>query len=163
MRDRILVFERKVGKAVAFVASTTLVAAVFVALWQVTSRFVLRSPSDWSEVLTRLLLIWCVYLGAAIAFRRGALVSVDLLQSSLKGRFRVWLDLAITMLTISFLLAIGALGAQLAWKTRFQTIAGLEIAISWGYLAIPVGATLGVLAALAHHLDPARRQLETSL
>ena len=163
MRDSLLALERNLSKGVALASRATLVAAALIALWQVIARFVLESPADWSEVSTRLLLIWCVYLGSAMAFRRGAFVTVDLLQASLKGKAHFWLELAITVMTVVFLITIGILGVQLAWLTRFQTIVGLEVPISWGYLAIPVGALFSVLSVIAHHIDPSRQQLETSL
>lgn len=163
MIQLLLAFERKVGWMVSSVARALLVAAVLAGLWQVLTRFVLEAPSDWTEVLTRTLLIWCVYLGTAVAFRRGALVSVDLMRASLRGRARRALETAITGLAFVFLALIGVLGAQLAWLTRFQTLIGLEIAISWAYLAIPVGCTLAALSVLAHHFDPVHLELETSV
>jgi TRAP-type C4-dicarboxylate transport system permease small subunit len=163
MVQTLLAIERGVGGVVAFSARALLTCAALVAIWQVVSRFVLHAPSDWSEVLTRALLIWCVYLGTAMAFRRGALVSVELLRECLDGRALLWLERSITVITVCFLALIAILGAQLAWLARFQTLVGFDIAISWAYLAIPVGCAFAILSVFAHHLDPARRQLETAL
>ena len=61
-------------------------AAAAAAFYQVIARFVLHAPADWSEVLTRALLIWTVLLGVALAFRHGAMISVELLRNLLAAR-----------------------------------------------------------------------------
>lgn len=40
----------------------------------------------------------------------------------------------------------------MTWRVRFQNVPSLDISISWIYLAIPVGATLTVIAVLARWL-----------
>ena len=64
-------------------------AAAAAAFYQVIARFVLHAPADWSEVLTRALLIWTVLLGA-LAFRHGAMISVELLRNMLAARAGLW-------------------------------------------------------------------------
>ena len=44
-------------KGVSLLAQLFLIGAVAAGFWQVIARFVLSSPLDWSEVLTRALLI----------------------------------------------------------------------------------------------------------
>ena len=46
---------------------------------------------------------------------------------------------------------------------RFQTLAGLEVPVSWAYAAIPVGAAISILAVLAHFFDPKREELENAV
>ena len=41
-------------------------------LWQVTSRFVIQRPSQWTDELATLLIIWVAMIGASVAFIRGA-------------------------------------------------------------------------------------------
>jgi TRAP-type C4-dicarboxylate transport system permease small subunit len=50
----------------------------------------------------------------------------------------------------------------MAERVRFQTMAGLEVSIAWGYAAIPIGAALAVVGALAHFLDRRSEELETA-
>ena len=63
-------------KGVSVLAQLFLIGAVAAGFWQVVARFVLSSPLDWSEVLTRALLIWAVLLGVALAFRHGAIAEI---------------------------------------------------------------------------------------
>ncbi len=144
-------------------ACLLLAAAACAGFHQVVSRFVLQQPSTWSEVLVRVLLIWMVYLGTAGAIRTGALVSVDVLYRITRGRARQVLEAVVTLCTLAILGILFWYGWQMAHRVRFQNMAGLEISMSWAYAAIPTGAVFGILAVLAHHLDPQRHELDTAI
>ena len=51
-----------------------------------------QQPAEWSEVLIRFTLIWMVFLGAPVAFRQGAMVSVDVLYRMAGPRCKRVLD-----------------------------------------------------------------------
>lgn len=144
--------ERTLFKIVSVVAQLLLVAAAGAAFYQVIARFVLHSPADWTEVLTRALLIWTVLLGIALAFRHGAMISVELLQSLLKGRKRRLLEHVIAIICVAFLVFLAWIGGQMTYRVRFQNVPSLNIPISWIYLAIPVGASLAAIAVVARWL-----------
>lgn len=141
--------ERRLFQLVAALAQLFLVGAVAAAFYQVLARFILQSPADWSEVLTRALLIWTVLLGLALAFRQGAMIRVELLRNLLQGRRQRALEAVVGLICIGFLGTLAWIGAQMAWRVRFQTMPSLDISIAWIYLAIPVGASLALLAVLA--------------
>ena len=145
------------------VAVAMMALAVLCGLFQVFARFILSTPSDWTEVLTRFALIWMVYMGAAVALRNGAMVSVDLMHRKLPAAWRKKLDVFITIAVLSLLVLMIYWGGNIAWRIRYQSVAGLDISIAWAYLAIPVGALFAVVAVLAHLFDPKNQELETAL
>ena len=131
-------------------------------LWQVVSRFVLSQPSTWTEEVMRRLLIWAVMLGVVVAFRRGALVSVDLMLRSAKGRWQTVVRSVITGVSLTFLSVLLWFGVNLVSRVRFQTFASMEISMGWAYAALPVGAALALVAVLAQHVDPVNEELENA-
>ncbi|MEN9763323.1 MAG: hypothetical protein RI906_3149 [Pseudomonadota bacterium] len=162
MRRIILTADRWVGGLVLTLACVALALAALAGLYQIIARFVLQEPSTWTEVLTRTLIIWSVFLGLAAALRGGALLSVDLMYRTVaRTRFLPVLQVFITGLTLLFLVLIIWFGLEMVHRVRFQTLAGLEISISWAYAAIPVGGICSVLAVIAHYIDPRRGELET--
>ena len=162
MRALILGADRWVGRIVMALAVVSLALAALIGLYQVGTRFVFQQPSSWSEVLTRSLIVWSVFLGLSAALRGGALLSVDLLYRTLaRTRYLVVLRTFITALTLGFLGVKLVFGIDMAHRVRFQTLAGLEISIAWAYAAIPTGALFGILAVLSNHLDPRRGELDT--
>lgn len=145
--------DRSLFRSVSVICQLLLFSAVAAGFYQVISRFILQSPADWSEAWTRSSLIWTVMLGLCLAFRHGAMLSVEMLHSSLKGWARRWLEHVIMLVCVGFLGFMAWVGAQMAWRVRFQTLASLDFSISWIYIAIPIGTTLAILGVVARWLD----------
>lgn len=160
MREILLAVDRRLSNLSLHVACVLLAVISCLGMWQVVSRFVLSQPSTWTEEAMRRLLIWCVMLGVVVAFRRGALVSVDLMLRLSKGAWRQVVRTVITVSSLSFLGVLLWFGIDLAWRVRFQTFASMEISMAWAYAALPVGAALAIVAVLAQHLDPINEELE---
>lgn len=162
MRQFILNLDRVVGRFVMAVACLAMAGAALAGGYQIIARFVLQEPSTWTEVLTRTLIIWSVFLGLGAALRGGALLSVDLLYRTMaRTRYLPWLHGLISGCSMLFLSIVVWFGWVVVYRVRFQNLAGLEIPISWAYAAIPVGAIFGILGLLANFLDPRRGELET--
>jgi TRAP-type C4-dicarboxylate transport system permease small subunit len=149
----VLALDRVTTQAALAAACFALAVAVSAGAWQVFTRFLLAAPSPWSEALVRQALVWMVMLGVAGAIRQGALVAIDVTRQLVKGRVRLALDVVIfSAITLLF----GVLfwfGWEMANRVRFQSIAGLEVSIAWGYAAIPIGAVFAIIGALAALLD----------
>jgi TRAP-type C4-dicarboxylate transport system permease small subunit len=139
------------------VATVCAVAALAIAalsgLYQVWTRFVIHDSSAWTEVTTRTLLIWMVFLAIAPVLHSGAAISIDLVYRLSSGLFRRLLAALIFLATVAFLGVLVIWGTDIAWRARFQMLAGLDISIAWAYSAIPIGASLGLLSCIAIALE----------
>jgi TRAP-type C4-dicarboxylate transport system permease small subunit len=162
LRNLLLAVDRHLTRLALFVASVMLAVICALGLWQVVSRFVLSQPSTWTEEAMRRLLIWCVMLGVVAAFRRGALVSVDLMLRLSRGAWRQTVRLIITVTSLTFLGVLVWFGTDLAYRVRFQTFASMELSMAWAYAALPVCALLAMVAVLAQHVDPINEELENA-
>ena len=161
MKTCFLAIERRLTALIIVIACVLLGIASTLGLYQVLTRFIFGQPSTWSEIAIRLILIWMVMFGVVVAFREGAQISVDLMYR-LSGRYQRLLHLLITTVILLFLGVIIWYGIDIAWRVRFQEIAGLEfLPMSIGYAALPVGATFAIIAVIANYLDPRRGELET--
>ncbi len=161
MKYNFLLLERALSAIIIRVACVLLGVASTLGILQVLSRFIFTQPLAWSEVLIRIVIIWMVMFGVVIAFREGAQVSVDLMFR-LSGRFQRPLHFMITLVAVLFLAVIVWYGIDIAWRTRFQEIGGMEfLPVSVGYAALPTGAFFAIIAAIANYLDPKHNELET--
>ncbi|WP_374834746.1 TRAP transporter small permease [Paenochrobactrum pullorum] len=149
-----LTFEKFLTKAAVALATAGLAVASLVGLYQIIARFILHVSAEWSEPLIQVTLIWMAYLGLAAAMRSGTLISVDWMLSKSRGPMRQLVKTIILMSVLTLLGFIAWFGIELALRVKFQTIAGIGIAASWAYAALPVGAIISIIAALAHLLDP---------
>ena len=86
LTDAFLALDRWLNRWVVRLGIALLAIAASLAFYQVLARFVLESPSDWSEVATRTAIIWMVYLGIGSTLREGAMLSVRLLSDALQGK-----------------------------------------------------------------------------
>lgn len=153
VRGAILALDRLTTGAAAILASLALATAVGAGAWQVVARFATNTPSIWSEALVRTALIWVAFLGVAVALRLGALVSIDVARRLTGGALRRALEAASLAAVLSTMGVMFWFGWMMAERVKFQEMAGLEISMSWGYAAIPIGACFAMMGALAHFLD----------
>lgn len=145
----IRLMDRSLFRLISVVTQLLILSSVAAGFYQVIARFVLESPADWSEAWTRASLIWTVMLGVALAFRQGAMLSVEMLHSMLGARNKRWLEHLILLVCVSFLGFMAWVGGQMTWRVRFQTMPSLDVSISWVYIAIPIGMVLAILAVIA--------------
>jgi TRAP-type C4-dicarboxylate transport system permease small subunit len=168
LRHAILVLDRFTTGLATALAAAALVVAVAAGAWQVVARFATETPSIWSEALVRTALIWMAFIGVAVALRAGALVSIDVARRLSRGAVRRTLEAVSLAAVLSIMGVMFWFGWIMAQRVRFQEMAGLEVSMSWGYAAIPIGACFAMVSALAHFLDrpaeaPLNEDLETAL
>ena len=155
-------FDQIFMQVAAIAACLFLAIAVIAGFWQVLSRFVFSNPSIWSEALVRLALIWMVMIGLGVALRQGALVSIDIAEGASRGMVRKVIHVAILISNLVLLSALLWFGWSMAERVRFQEMAGLEISISYGYAAIPIGCFCGIIGTIAHFFDRRSTELEVA-
>lgn len=163
MKAFILVLESWTTRIAMMLACLMLAVAAALGVFQIFTRFVLEQPAEWSEVLIRFSLIWMVFLGIPMAFRQGAMVSVDALYRAAPKRLQRVLELVVALAALALILIILWWGSDYAIRGGVQTVAGLEsVTMFWAYVAMPVGAVFSLLGIVANYLDPRRMELETA-
>lgn len=161
-RRAVLTLDRVTTEIAAIVACLALTVAVAAGAWQVVARFATETPSSWSEALVRVALIWMAYLGVAVALRAGALVSIDVAHRFTSGALQRTIEAMSLACVLSFLGVMFWFGWAMTERVQFQTIAGLEFSMAYAYAAIPLGALLAMVGAMAHFLDRRSEELENA-
>ncbi|MDO8251744.1 MAG: TRAP transporter small permease [Rhodoferax sp.] len=163
MKDNFLRLERWTSGFAMLAACAMLALAAGLGVFQIITRFVLETPAEWTEVLIRFSLIWMVFMGIPMAFRQGAMVSVDVLYRWSPPRIRRLLDGVVCLAALSLITVIVWWGWDYANRGKVQTMSGLEsLTMFWAYLAMPVGGVLSMIGIVANLLDPQRLELETA-
>lgn len=144
-------------------ACAMLAVAAGLGVFQILTRFVLERPAEWTEVMIRFTLIWMVFLGIPMAFRRGAMVSVDVLYRWAKPRMQRVLDVVVMVASLALIAIIIVVGWDYAQRGRVQTIIGLEeYSMFWAYISMPVGGLFAVMGIIGNFFDPKRLELDTA-
>ena len=138
---------------VCIVLMTVLVADVFLGVW---SRYVMHATFQWYDEVARLCFVWMIFLGAAVAVRRGAHFRLHLLIDRFGPSARRRVDLVVLVVVIAFAAVLLAGGIAIAPLARRQVTDALEISMLWFYGALPVGGALMIMFALPQLLSLAR-------
>jgi TRAP-type C4-dicarboxylate transport system permease small subunit len=163
MKNAFLNFERWTSGIAMAGACLMLAIASVLGMFQILTRFVLEQPAEWTEVLIRFSLIWMVFLAIPMAFRQGAMVSVDVLKRWAPPAMRRLLSGFVCVATLALLAVLIWWGWDYARRGGVQTMAGLEsLSMFWAYLAVPVGAMFAVIGVIGNLLEPQNTELENA-
>jgi TRAP-type C4-dicarboxylate transport system permease small subunit len=148
MKQTFLRIERITTHVSMLFACAMLATAAGLGVFQILTRFVLEKPAEWTEVLIRFTLIWMVFMGIPMAFRQGAMVSVDVLYRWAKPRMQRVLDVVVLVASLTLIAIIIVVGWDYAQRGRVQTIIGLEeYSMFWAYIAMPIGGLFAVMCS----------------
>ena len=133
--------------------------AVVNVLWQVFTRFVLSSPSSFTDELARYLLVWVGLFGAAYASGKRMHLSIDLLRTKLTGQALHWHSVVVVGIVALFALFVMVVGGWRLVSLSFllgQTSAALEVPLGVVYLALPASGLLIVVYCALFVVERAR-------
>lgn len=129
-----------------------MVLVLGVATLQVLIRYVLGIPMVWTEELARNLLVWMAFLLMGPALKQGLHYSVDYLSMRLAATSRLWLYRLGDVIILGFAIAMAVVGSSFTARTADARTAALEISTGWISAALPVGAAILALYAIARLL-----------
>ncbi len=135
----------RVDKILGSTLSIIMGVMVLNVLWQVFSRFILGSPSSFTDELARYLMIWVGVLGAAYISGRKMHVAIDLLPTRLNKEGQVKLKVLVNLIIIAFCFFAMVLGGvRLVYITYVleQSSAALQIPLALVYAVIPISGVL---------------------
>jgi TRAP-type C4-dicarboxylate transport system permease small subunit len=136
-----------VVEVACLVLMTALVVDVFLGVF---SRYVMRATFQWYDEVARLTFVWTIFLGAAVAVRRGTHFRLHLLVDRLGPRGRRAADVTATVIVFGFSAVMVAGGVRIAPVALGQVTDALEISMMWFFAALPVGGALMALYAFGH-------------
>ena len=88
-------------------------------LWQVASRYIMNSPSSYTDELAGYLLIWVGLLGAAYVAGKREHLAIDLLIQRSSPQRRYKLEMLISIVIIIFAITVMIIGGSWLVYTRF--------------------------------------------
>lgn len=148
--------KQKVDQVLGGVLILFLSVTVINVIWQVFSRYVLGSPSTFTDEFSTYLLIWIGLLGASFATGQGIHLAIDLLPNKLEGQAKANLNKVITGLIVLFACCVMILGGgRLVYITLLlkQYSPTLRLPLGLVYLVIPISGILIVYYSIYHLIN----------
>jgi len=131
-----------VNKTTEFVTSTFLVVMVVVVFLQIVSRIIIQSSFPWTEELSRFLMIWLTFLGAAFSFQYGAHIGITLITNKIPKKLSAILQMIVAVLCIVLFAILMVKGYELVMKSASQVSPALGIPMNYVYAVIPISGFL---------------------
>ncbi len=136
---------RYIDRTLEVVLVCLLAIMVLTVTWQVATRYLLNSPSSFTEELATYLLIWISLLGSAHALRIRAHLGVDVVTRRLKGASRqtAWRFVHVVIIVFAAVVFVYG-GGHLMYVTLKldQTSAALQVPVGLVYSVIPISGLL---------------------
>jgi TRAP-type C4-dicarboxylate transport system permease small subunit len=129
---------------------------VLTVTWQVITRYVLDSPSSYTEELATYLLIWVSLLGAAYALRQKAHLGIDVLVLRLPAaQRRVTEQLAYAAVIACAVIVFVFGGSRLVYVSLHlnQISAAFRVPVGYVYSVVPISGVLLLFYGVAGILD----------
>ena len=124
---------------------TIMAVMVVNVLWQVFTRFVVGTPSSFTDELARYLMIWLGILGAAYVSGRNMHVAIDVLPQKATTKTQKKIKRIVYILIIAFAffcLVIGGIRLVYITSVLGQHSPALQIPLAWVYSCIPLSGLL---------------------
>jgi len=126
-------------------------------IWQVASRYLLSSPSSFTDELAGFLLIWVGILGAAYVAGQRQHLAIDLLVQKVSDSNKNRLYLLINLCVALFSVTVMIVGGSWLVLTRFQfnvSSAALHIPLGYVYLVMPISGLLILYYSIYFIINP---------
>jgi TRAP-type C4-dicarboxylate transport system permease small subunit len=151
-----MTIREKIDKVIEIILVALMSILVLDVLWQVFSRYVLASPSSFTDELAGFLLIWVGLLGAAYVAGKNEHLAIDLLLQKMKGVKKKRLQIFINAIVGAFSLFVMCFGGIWLVYTRFYLgvkSAALELPLGFVYLILPLSGILIIYYTINNSLN----------
>ena len=108
---------------------------------QVASRNLFKVPIIWTLDVAQLLFSWLIFLGAAVAFRRGGHYAIDIIPEHWAG-ISAGVNLVGIVLSGLVIFVLVYFGWDFTRIGLTRTAPALEISEAWYFLPIPLGGAM---------------------
>lgn len=149
-----------VGRGISYV----LIGMLFSVIYDVIMRYVLNSPSIWSNEISQYLLVVISMLGGAYCLAGDGHVRVDIIYHTLPERYRKYVEILNTVLILIVAIAMTVKGSILCYEAfiedkRSNTILAFPLLPSM--LMVPLGAILLGIQAISNVITCFAKKDET--
>jgi TRAP-type transport system small permease protein len=119
-------------------------ASFVVIMAEVVLRYVIGSSMEWTDEISRLLLVWMTFSGIGLVIREKKEIFAQVFSQKLSSRAKNLWSFLIDLLVFAFNLFLVIYGIQMthfSWDIRSES---LELPFSYFYVSIPFGALLAL-------------------
>ena len=99
----------------------------------------------WANEVSLILFAWAVFLGAGVAFARGARIRFNFLAERLPVAQRAWADAMTTWVGIAVLAILFGAACQIASMNASQRLTSVDASALWQWASLPAGIAVALI------------------
>jgi TRAP-type C4-dicarboxylate transport system permease small subunit len=115
-------------------------AMITVVTVQVLLRYAFNSSIDWSDEVSRLLFVWCMFLAIPLGIREGAHVGIELLVVHVPAVPRALLAKACALVAAAMMAVVFWQAVTVAWGTWDEMMQTLRLSANWFMVPVAFAA-----------------------
>jgi TRAP-type C4-dicarboxylate transport system permease small subunit len=119
---------------------TATAAMIFIVSLQVLLRYAFNSSLDWSDEVSRLLFVWCMFLAIPLGIREGAHVGIELVTSHLPIALRVLLAKGCALGAAALMAVVCWQCLKVTWLTWDEMMQSLNASANWFMVPVAVAS-----------------------
>jgi TRAP-type C4-dicarboxylate transport system permease small subunit len=131
-----------VSKILEYAVGVLFLTLAAITFAQVFFRYLLKNPLTWAHEVDIILMVWAVWLGAAVGIYRKAHLRITLLSERFSKEVQRVLALSIDLLVLIFLITVGIKGIGVVRSMEGMTFTSVDLPRGLMFAAAPVGAAL---------------------
>ncbi len=140
--------ERYIGVTMEALGAILVVAEVIILFWGVTTRYVLDSPSLWTDETAIILFIWLTMLGAVLGYQRSEHMRMTTALQMLPEAWKPWVNAFAQVVSVVFLAGIAYQSVIYTIQQYIMLTPQFEIPDSWRSSALPISFGLMLVMAV---------------
>ena len=152
LEARVCALYNAVNTLFEWICYVLMVVLVAITSVQVFLRYVLKSPFDWAEEVSLLILIWFGMLAVAIAVYRHTHMVIWVAWDRLSPRLQYLVNIGVELLTIAFAVNIALNAQPLIDIVAGQYLPASGLPNTWLYYSLEFGGGLMVFNAIGNIL-----------
>jgi TRAP-type C4-dicarboxylate transport system permease small subunit len=127
----------RVARWIIVAASAAMIAIVSL---QVVLRYGFNSSIDWSEEISRLLFVWCMFLAIPLGIREGAHVGIELLLAHIAPLVRAQLARACALGGAAMMAVVCWQAVKVAALTWDEMMQSVNLSTNWFMVPVAVAS-----------------------
>lgn len=145
--------KRFIDSAIDNIGAIIMLIILILIFYQVSTRYIFKSASPWSEELARYFLIWLAMVGAVMAFKDKEFLKIEIYVSLLSSKYQKLFYLFSDLITVFVSLVLLFYGYSLAMLNRSQYSPSMTwLSLFWICLVIPISGGLILIYAIEDFL-----------
>ena len=136
-----------------FLMALAMLTLLVFGTWQIFTRWILGSPSTFTDELLRYVLIIAGFIGSAYCFYRDEHLALTLITDKAKGPFKLCLDIFIEICILFFVVYVFIFGGFKLANTATNVSSVMHIPMKTLYMIEPVCGILIVLARILKYVN----------